>query len=265
MADSARVSARDVRYAYPGDDRKVLTGASLDVAAGEIHALMGANGAGKTTLLRLIAGLREPDAGDIEIGNGDGDTDDEAPVVGYAPENPKTGFFAESVENEVAFFPSNRGLDVDERVDVALEAMEVAHLRDRMPLSLSGGEQRMVSIASVLAGAPAVLALDEPTTHLHRHAERKLGAILSDLNLTVLLSTHDADFAFEFADTVSIIRDGEVTRTGTARGVLDDLERLLGAGIRPPGIVEWAHRKGLDRTPQSIEAAAELNVDWEVD
>ncbi|MFQ3295433.1 MAG: cobalt/nickel transport system ATP-binding protein [Halobacteriales archaeon] len=265
MAKAARISATDVRYAYHGDDREVLTGSSLDVSAGEIHAVMGANGAGKTTLLRLIAGLREPDAGVIEIGNGGDDADGGTPVVGYAPENPKNGFFAESVENEVAFFPSNRGLNVDERVEVALEAMEIVHLRDRMPLSLSGGEQRMVSIASVLAGAPAVLALDEPTTHLHRHAERKLGAVLSDLNQTVLLSTHDADFAFEFADTVSIIRDGQVTRTGTPRAVLDDLERLLGAGIRPPGIVEWAHRKGLDRTPQSLEAAAELDVTSEVD
>lgn len=263
MTEGARVAAVDVHYAYPDDDREVLTGASLEVAAGEVHALMGANGAGKTTLLRLIAGLREPGAGRIEIGDGDDPGDD--PVVGYAPENPKNGFFAESVETEVAFFPSNRGLDVTERVDAALEAMGIGHLRDRMPLSLSGGEQRMASIASVLAGDPAVLALDEPTTHLHRHAERGLGGVLADLDRTVLLSTHDADFAFEFADTVSVVRDGTIARTGSPRAVLGDLELLAGAGIRAPGIVEWADRQGLERVPPSIEAAAELDVDQEVD
>ncbi|HKL29037.1 MAG TPA: ABC transporter ATP-binding protein [Natrialbaceae archaeon] len=263
MTDGTRVRATDVHYAYPDADREALAGASLEVAAGEIHALMGGNGAGKTTLLRLIAGLRDPDAGRIEV---DGGTPaDGEPVVGFAPENPKNGFFAETVEKEVAFFPSNRGLAVTERVEAALDAMDVDHLHDRMPLSLSGGEQRMVSIASVLAGDPAVLALDEPTTHLHRHAEAHLGSVLSDLDRTVLLSTHDADFAFEFADTVSVVQDGSIARTGPPREVLGDLEFLAGAGIRAPGIVEWADRRGLDPVPASIEAAAELDVEPEVD
>ncbi|MFT4889326.1 MAG: energy-coupling factor transporter ATP-binding protein EcfA2 [Halobacteriales archaeon] len=257
MTDGARIEATDVHYAYPDGDREALAGATLEVAASEVHAIMGGNGAGKTTLLRLIADLHDPDAGRIEIG----EHAEAAPVVGYAPENPKNGFFAESVEKEVAFFPSNRGLDVDERVDAALDAMGIGHLRDRMPLSLSGGEQRMASIASVLAGDPAVLALDEPTTHLHRHGERELGAVLTDLDRTVVLSTHDADFAFEFADTVSILREGSVAAAGDPRDVLADLELLAGAGIRAPGIVEWAQRRGLDRVPSSIDAAADLEVD----
>lgn len=259
MTDGARVAAIDVRYAYPDEDRDALAGTSLEVAAGDVHAIMGGNGAGKTTLLRLIAGLRDPDAGRIEIGENGGGSG--TPVVGYAPENPKNGFFAESVEKEVAFFPTNRGLDVEERVDAALDAMGIGHLRDRMPLSLSGGEQRMASIASVLAGDPAVLALDEPTTHLHRHGERELGAVLTDLDRTVVLSTHDADFAFEFADAVSVLREGSVVAAGDPRDVLADLELLAGAGIRAPGIVEWADRRGLDRVPTSIDAAAELEVE----
>jgi energy-coupling factor transporter ATP-binding protein EcfA2 len=271
MTDGARaavtVAVTDVHYAYPDRETEALSGVSLDVAAGDVHAIMGSNGAGKTTLLRLIAGLRDPDAGRIEIGGStDRNDDDEAaadrgepePVVGYAPENPKNGFFAETVEKEVAFFPSNRGLDVSERVEAALQAMDVEHLRDRVPLSLSGGEQRMVSIASVLAGDPAVLALDEPTTHLHRHAETKLGNILADLDRTVVLSTHDPDFAFEHADAVSVLQDGTVTRTGPPREVLADVELLAGAGIRVPGIVEWADRQGLDRVPPSLSAAVEL-------
>jgi energy-coupling factor transporter ATP-binding protein EcfA2 len=263
MTDGARVRATDVHYTYPDADREALAGASFEVRSGDIHALMGSNGAGKTTLLRLVAGLRDPDAGRIEVG--DSTAGDGEPVVGFAPENPKNGFFAETVEKEVAFFPSNRGLDVTERVGAALDAMDVDHLRDRMPLSLSGGEQRMVSIASVLAGDPAVLALDEPTTHLHRHAEKHLGGVLSALDRTVLLSTHDADFAFEFADTVSVVSDGTIARTGPPQEVLADLELLAGAGIRAPGIVEWADRHGLDRVPSSVEAAAEVNVEPEVD
>ena len=248
MNSESSVEIRDVRYAYD-DGTPVLRGASMDVSDDAVHALMGANGAGKTTLLRLVAGLREPDAGTVRIAGDD--------PVGFAPENPRAGFFAETVAAEVAFFPKNRGLDVDRHVEEALAAMDVADLRDRAPLSLSGGEQRAVSLASVLAGDPAVVALDEPSSGLHAPAQRRLGELLCGLDRTVLCSTHDADFAYEFADAVSVLVDGEVVRTGDPADVLSDRDLLARAGIRTPGLVDLAAELSLARVPSSLDEAIE--------
>lgn len=238
------IRVRDVAFGYDG--RTVLAGTSFDVAAGETLAVMGENGSGKTTLLRLLAGLREPDAGSVEA----------AGVVGFAPEDPRAGLFAETVADEVEFFPRNRGLDAAGEAARAMQALDVHELRDRNPLSLSFGEQRRVSIAAVLAGDPAALALDEPTAGLDGAGERRLGALLSDLEAAVVLSTHESDFACRCADRVAVLADGGIRRLGPPREVLSDLTLLRDSGIRPPGFVTWANRHGLDRIPDSVDDAA---------
>ena len=240
------ISVRDLCFGY---DATVLSAVSFDVAAGETVALLGANGAGKTTLLRLVAGLAEPDAGTVRVGADDDGT------VGFAPENPAAGLFAETVREEVAFFPRNRGLDVDRRVERAMCEMAVEDLRDRDPFSLSAGEQRRVSIAAVLAGDPDVVVLDEPTAGLGRDDERRLASRLSDLDATVVFSTHDADFAFAVADRAGVLVDGTLRRVDDARTVLSDRSLLEDGGIRPPGIVVWSRRRGLDRVPEDLEGA----------
>lgn len=237
------IRARDLGFGYDG--RRVLDGVSVEIADGESVAVMGANGSGKSTLLRLLAGLREPDDGTVEA---DG-------VVGFAPEDPRAGLFAGTVAEEVAFFPRNRGLDVDRETERAMRRLDVSALRDRNPLSLSFGEQRRVSIASVLSGAPEGLALDEPTAGLDRAGERQLGALLSALDTTVVFSTHAAEFAYHVADRVAVLADGQIRRAGAARTVLSDLSLLDDAGIRPPGIVLWANRRGFDRVPADLEDA----------
>lgn len=240
------ICARDLRVSYDG--RAVLDGVSFDAADGETVAIMGANGSGKSTLLRVLAGLREPDSGTVEA---DG-------VVGFAPEDPRAGLFAGTVANEVAFFPRNRGLDADREAEWAMEQLAVDDLRDRNPLTLSFGQQRRVSIASVLSGAPAALALDEPTAGLDRSGERQLGALLAEIEATVVLSTHAADFAYEMADRVAVLADGDIRRSGPPRRVLADLALLEASGIRPPGIVTWARRRGLDHPPADLDDAVSI-------
>lgn len=237
------ITARDVAYGYDGD--RVIDGLSLVVEPGETHAVMGANGSGKTTLLKLLAGLYEPDDGTIDRGG----------VVGFAPENPKTGLFAETVAEEVAFFPRNRGLDVEARTEAALAAMAVSGIRDRGPYDLSAGEQRRVSIAAVLAGDPAVLTLDEPTAGLDATGERQLAELVTDLDATVVFSTHAADFAYRVADRVTLLRGGRLLATGGAREILEDEARLRKAGVRIPGPVAWARDHGVDPPPRTVEEA----------
>lgn len=240
------IEAREVEYAYGG--APALDGVSLSVERGELLAIVGANGAGKTTLLRLFAGLEEPDGGSIEREG----------AVGFAPEDPAAALFADSVTEELAFFPRNRGLDVDDHVERAMDAMEIRDLRDRGPHTLSTGEQRRVSVAAVLAGDPAVVALDEPTAGLDRHGERRLGELLAALDAAVVFSTHEPDVVYDFADRVAVMIDGEVRRVGDPTEVLADRDLLEAASVRTPGVVEWARGKGYDRLPETLEAAAAM-------
>lgn len=237
------IECSDLHHAY--DEQSALSGVSLSAPPGSVLAVMGANGAGKTTLLRILAGLIEPDAGSVAC---DG-------TVGFAPENPADALFAASVAEELAFFPRNRGLDVDAHVEHALEAMALGGYRERAPHSLSTGEQRRVAIAAVLAGDPAVVALDEPTAGLDRRAERKLGRLLASLDASVVLSTHESDLAYEYADRVALLADGELLAEGPPAGVLTDERRLRAAEVRTPGLVAWAREAGVDPPPATVEEA----------
>ncbi len=227
------------------DGRPALRDVSLTVGDGETVAVMGPNGAGKTTLLRAVAGLLEADAGAVDVEG----------TVGFAPEDPAAGLFAESVAEEVAFFPRNRGLDVEARRDAAMDALEVSHLADRDPYTLSVGQQRRVSIAAVLAGDPDALVLDEPTRGLDADGEAELADLLDGLDRTIVVATHAADFAYAAADRVALLTDGELEGVGEARSVLADVERLERAGVRPPGVVKWARAAGIDPPPADLEAA----------
>lgn len=222
------IEIRDVHHAYDGI--AVLGGISLSVDDGETVAVMGSNSVGKTTFLKLLAGLDDPDAGSVDV---DG-------VVGFAPEDLEVALFAETVAEEVAFFPRERGLDAESHAERAMEAMDVSRFRERYPRSLSVGEQRRVAIASVLSGDPAVMALDEPTAGQGRADEGQLGSLLAGLDTTVVFSTHEADFAYEFADRVAVLDSGALRRVGTPGDVLPDESIVQAAGIRQPGLVRWA-------------------------
>lgn len=234
---------RDLTFSY--GEEPVLSELSFDVSSGETLAVMGANGAGKTTLLRLLAGLDEPDAGTIDI---DG-------AVGFAPEDPRAGLFARTVAEEVSFFPRNRGIDPQRAGTRAMQQMEVDSLAERSPLSLSFGEQRRVSIAAVLAGRPAAVTLDEPTAGLDRSSQHRLGNLLRDLEAAVVLTTHATDFAYRFADRVAVLVDGHLERIGPVSETLSDRALIDRAGIRPPGVITWAERQGLEPPPADVREA----------
>lgn len=227
------------------DGRAALDGVSLAIESGETVAVMGPNGAGKTTLLKVVAGLLEADSGSVEV---DG-------FVGFAPEDPTAGLFAKSVAEEVAFFPRNRGLDVEARRDAALARLEIEPLAGRDPFTLSVGQQRRVSIAAVLSGEPDVLVLDEPTRGLDAAGEDALSDLLGGLDQTILVATHAADFAYRAADRVMVLAEGDLRRVGGARTVLGDEAFLESVGIRPPGIVTWARRQGIDPPPADLDEA----------
>lgn len=244
------IEFEDVEFGYE-DGPAVFADLSFSVEEGETVALLGPNGTGKTTLLKLVAGLLEPTAGTVDVG----ETDD--PAVGLAPENPDDGLFTGSVREEVAFFPRNRGLAVEAQVESALDSLGISDLAERVPQTLSEGEKRLVLLASVLAGDPDVIGLDEPTSGLDTPARDRLGETLAALDRTVLVATHDTDFAWTYADTAIIIEGGSIHRGGPIRSVLGDPELdVESLGLRRPGPVRWAAAHDFDRAPDSIAEAA---------
>lgn len=222
---SGGLCLRDVSYAYPAAGatplqaadgaaaRSVLRGASMTVRPGEVVLLRGSSGAGKSTLACIAAGLIEPGGGTVEL---DG-TSVRPGMVGLAFQRPEDQIFQDTVYDELAYAPRNAGLDageVDRRVRAAAELTGIdSALLDRYPFELSGGQQRRVGLAGVLAlDAPAYI-LDEPTAGLDADGARSLSGLIGRLRAegkAVLLITHDVETWRGEADRVVALRDGIV-------------------------------------------------------
>lgn len=180
----------------------ILRGFSLELREGEAIALLGANGSGKTTLLRLAKGLLKPGSGHLGTASG-------RPLmkeVGLVFQNPDDGLFAASVEEECAFLPRNLGLDQPRaRALAVLARLGMAGMAGRVPFTLSYGEKRRVSLASVLTGGARILCLDEPTVGLDRANLEVLAGLLREHTRGaggVLFSTHDPAFAAAVATRI---------------------------------------------------------------
>ena len=205
------VSARGIGVRLGG--RAVLHDVSLDVRAGEVVALLGRNGAGKTTLLRSLAGLLTPDRGTVTA----------RVAVAAVPQRPDALLVAPTVRREVAETLRLLGRRDDGAVDRWLDALGIAHLAERHPRGLSGGEQQRVAIAAVAVGGAPVLLLDEPTRGMDAASRRALhDAVVAHAASggAVVLATHDVELAAECATTAIVLGDGDVVAAGPARAVL---------------------------------------------
>jgi ABC-type polar amino acid transport system ATPase subunit len=215
--------------------REVLRGVSLDAQRGEIVALMGLSGGGKTTILRTITALEPFDGGAIEI---DGVTLHPGPLPSrniLAELRRRVGMVFQlhylfehltAVDN-VTLAPIHvahaaKHIAQDRAVEL-LESLGVAHRRNAYPRELSGGEAQRVAIARAMAMDPPLLLMDEPTASLDPARRFELGETLVSLargGRTLVIATHDDDFARDYADRVIILADGEVVEEGPAREVL---------------------------------------------
>jgi ABC-type polar amino acid transport system ATPase subunit len=212
----AILSVRDLTASRGG--REIVRGVSLEAARGEIVALMGLSGGGKTTILRAIAGLDGIDRGEVSVEG----------RVGMVFQLHSLFEHLTAIEN-VMLAPMHVGgvsrLDAEARALELLTALGVAHRRDALPRELSGGEAQRVAIARSLAMDPPLLLLDEPTASLDPARRFELGQILKGLasgGRTLLFTTHDDDFARQFADSIVILADGVVVERGRPAEVLDN-------------------------------------------
>jgi len=209
----AAIELQNVTFSYP-DGTRALRGISCRIEAGEAVGLVGGNGAGKSTLLQHLNGCLSPSAGGIRIGGNPVTRDTLAEIrrrVGVVFQDPDDQLFMPTVFDDVAFGPLNLELPADEvetRVQTALERVGMAHLSDRPPHKLSGGEKRAVSIATVLAVSPDIRVLDEPTSNLDPRGRRRLMELLSGFEHTRIIATHDLEMVVEICERVIVLDGG---------------------------------------------------------
>lgn len=209
---------KQVSYAYDGK-QIALDCIDLSVAAGECVVILGANGCGKSTLLKILDGLYFPSSGSLtafgaplteEALRDDSFNFSFRRRVGLVFQDSDVQLFSPSVLDEVAFAPLQLGLpqrEVEKRVEAALEALRIGHLRQRAPHRLSGGEKRRVALASVLSLRPDVWLLDEPTTGLDPRSQSWLVEFIlrqRQEGKTIVLATHDLEVASEVATTLHV-------------------------------------------------------------
>jgi cobalt/nickel transport system ATP-binding protein len=245
MSNEPILSIKDLKYTYSGGDHEALKGISLDVMPGERICIVGNNGAGKSTFFLNVNGVLHPDSGEIYF-KGQKVEDNRASLnelrrgVGIVFQDADNQIIASTVMGEVSFGPINLGLDNDEvekRVDEALAEMNLSEFKHRAPHYCSGGEKKRITIADIIAMHSEVIIFDEPTAALDPLNAKMLEEALTKLaaqNKTLLISTHDMDFAYRWAQKLVVFSDGQIIATGTPVEVLTNREICEQANLRKP-------------------------------
>ena len=258
------IEVRGLTHRYDAGDPAVHK-ADLLLRRGECVAIIGQNGSGKTTLVKHFNGLLRPTEGDILVS---GEPTRDRPLsalaqhVGYVFQNPDHQIFAATVAEEVAFAPTNFGLDRDEvasRVAESLSAVGFSGREEDDPFSLTKGERQRVAVASVLAGRPQVLIFDEPTTGLDERESRRMMALINHLNRrghTIVLITHAMWLVAEYAHRVIVMHQGRILLDAPTRSAFAQTDLLRQAAIIPPQIVRLSRRLGAPAltVPETLEA-----------
>jgi cobalt/nickel transport system ATP-binding protein len=238
----------NIDYSY-GDGTEALKGVSMTLEEGKKIALVGPNGAGKSTLMLMFNGILRPSTGEV-LFRGQTLQYDSASLreirrkVGMVFQNSDDQLFAPTVYQDVAFGPVNLSFPrekVKKYVGYALQYVGLSGYDRRPPHHLSGGEKKRVAIAGILAMEPEVIILDEPTSNLDPASSEEIMEMLDELNCggkTVIISTHDVELAYRWADEVILMENGGVLRRGTGQDVFGDIELIKKARLKLPIVVD---------------------------
>jgi cobalt/nickel transport system ATP-binding protein len=237
----AYIDLNNVSFTYP-DGTRALRELTLSIEKGEKVAFLGENGSGKSTLFLLLSGLLKADKG---IYSYDGKKV-QTGKVGLTFQNPEVQLFAPTVYQEISYGPVNMGLSTDEikrRINHSMERTGISSLKDRPIQYLSYGQKKKVAIADILAMGTDVFILDEPFAWLDRKGMHEMNTILEELSKlekTVLIATHNPDFAWFWADKVVLFKSGEILACGTPEEIFYDESLLDAASINQPEVIRIA-------------------------
>lgn len=210
------IKLKGISFAYPGG-RPVLDNLDFTLFSKDRIGLVAPNGSGKTTLFHVIMGLLKPCSGSIEIFGKpvrkEKDFRDVRRRIGLLFQDADDQLFSPTVLEDVAFGPLNLGKSSREAIEISrrtLAFLGMSEFEDRITFKLSGGEKRMISLATVLAMEPEVLLLDEPTTGLDDSTRETLAGVLKALDMSLILISHNADFLAAVTDTIYSMENGRI-------------------------------------------------------
>ncbi len=211
------IELKNISFSYPGKSEQALTEIDFSLSRGEKVALTGANGSGKTTMLHLIVGLLKPQSGEICAFGAkrkkEHDFFEVRAKAGLLFQNADDQLFCATVAEDVAFGPLNLGkthAEARQIVKDTLGMLELEGYENKITNKLSGGEKRLISLATVMAMEPEALLLDEPTSGLDDHFRERLISVLGKLGKTLLVVSHDKDFLKKICDKTVILDKGRM-------------------------------------------------------
>jgi cobalt/nickel transport system ATP-binding protein len=237
------LETRNLTYVYPGNVTG-LEGVNFIAPRNARIAVIGANGAGKSTLFKPFNGILKPTSGQVLV-HGEPITRanirEVRKMVGVVFQNADDQIFSPTVEQDVAFGPTNLGLDdetVQHRVQEALKMVGMEDRATRVPHHLSGGEKKRVAIAGIIAMEPQVLVLDEPTAGLDPQGVSDLVEFINSLSrtygITVIFSTHDVSLVPEIAEYVYVMDKGKIVACGSMADIFEKQDLLSSVRLDLP-------------------------------
>ncbi len=246
MKKNIILQVKNLSYTY-GNEKEALKNINLDIYQGEKIAVLGSNGAGKSTFFLNINGVLNSSKGSI-IYKGKvitkKDLNELRKNVGIVFQDADNQIIASTVLGEVSFGPMNLKLSKEEvknRVYEAMEYMNITDFKDRPPHYLSGGEKKRVSIADIIAMKPEIIIFDEPTASLDPLNISILEEVLDKLSKeekTIMISTHDMDFAYRWADRIIVFHNGQVVDDGECLEVLKNIRNKEDSSLRIPMLLD---------------------------
>ena len=249
MMNEVILKAENVFYSYDDGKTHSLNGLSLEIRRGKKIAVMGANGSGKSTFFLCCNGVYRPSEGTIYFHGKPVDYSRKGLLqlrqkVGIVFQDPDNQLFSASVFQEISFGILNLGVPEEEarkEVERIMDEMEITPYRDRPTHALSGGQKKQVSIADILIMKPEIVILDEPAAALDpKHTVLVNQAVdrMTGEGITVMMATHDVNYAMEWADEVMIFRDGTVAAHGVPEQVFEDKQLLRETNLEQPAVLQ---------------------------
>lgn len=274
MGSDTAIRIRGLQFTYDKANEPTLKNIQLDIPKGKFTAVMGETGAGKTTLLMALNGLIpqfiEGDyKGTVSV---IGHLTDEVPIqalvqkIGLVLQDPETQLFGLTVEEDVAFGPSNLGMPlqhIHNLVERCLSLVGLTGYEKRSTEFLSGGEKQRLAVAGIIAIGSEIIVLDEPTSELDPEGKEAIFRIAEELKvnkqMTIVMAEHESEKVLAYADHVIVIQDGRIQWQGDPQVLFADEERVHAYRLRPPGVAQmyWAlKRSGCalgERCPRTVD------------
>lgn len=266
------LKAEDLYFSYDDEQSHSLNGLSLEIKKGQKIAFMGANGSGKSTFFLCCTGILKPQKGKIFFHNKEvtykkKELLDLRSKIGIVFQDPDNQLFSASVYQEISFGPLNLGHSEEEtkkEVEEVIDYLEITPFRHKPTHALSGGQKKQVSIADILVMKPEIIILDEPAAALDPKHTTMVNHIVDQMTqngITVLMATHDVNYAYEWADEVLLFHEGKVLMHGTPAQVFGNRVALKQTNLEPPAVLELFEslcRKGILKAslplPQNLNA-----------